>query len=293
MHRRGWPTTIFVLAVTALLAGIPPAGAITAKASTTSCGGKRLAKPGGGAWVCTFDDEFSLAKLDGTKWWVPTTAATGFGAGQSCFLASLNNIAVRSGMLNLTVRREAAPLTCTTPSGSFVTPYTSGTVNTLGRFSQTYGRFEIRAKFPASTVAGLQSSLWLWPTTYKYGAWPTNGEIDIAEAFSLYPDRVIPYVHYTPLASDPNVTNNYCLINPAQFHTYVATWTSSSITITFDGRTCIADAWNPAPPLTRPQPFDQPFIVALTQALGVQANAVTAATPLPATTLIDYVRVWS
>jgi hypothetical protein len=30
----------------------------------------------------------------------------------------------------------------------------------------------------------------------------------------------------------------------------------------------------------------------LTQALGIGANAVTAATPLPATTQIDWVRVW-
>ena len=49
----------------------------------------------------------------------------------------------------------------------------------------------------------------------------------------------------------------------------------------------------PGAAAVKPAPFDQPFIVALTQALGVGANAVTAATPLPATTQIDYVRVWS
>ena len=38
---------------------------------------------------------------------------------------------------------------------------------------------------------------------------------------------------------------------------------------------------------------DQPFIVSLTQALGVGTNAFDpSTTPLPATTQIDYVRVW-
>jgi hypothetical protein len=31
-------------------------------------------------------------------------------------------------------------------------------------------------------------------------------------------------------------------------------------------------------------PFDEPFFISLTHALGVGTNAVTAATPLPATT---------
>ena len=34
---------------------------------------------------------------------------------------------------------------------------------TYQRFSQTYGFFEVRAKFPNVTVPGLQSTLWLWP----------------------------------------------------------------------------------------------------------------------------------
>jgi hypothetical protein len=46
-------------------------------------------------------------------------------------------------------------------------------------------------------------------------------------------------------------------------------------------------------PQTKPQPFDQPFIIALTQLLGVSNNAFDPAkTPLPASTQVDYVRVW-
>ena len=261
--------------------------------SGPTCGGVTVTKPDGSAWKCTFTDEFNGTSLDTSKWVVQTTAASGFNVGGECFVNSANNISEANGVLSLTVRKEAAPFTCSSPNGAYTTEYTAGTVNTSGKFSQAYGRFDVRAKFPAATVAGLQSSLWLWPTTYKYGYWPTNGEIDIAEEFSQYPDRAIPYVHYTPSFYDTQVTNNYCTLDVTQFHDYVVEWTTSTITVLYDGKVCIADNWNPAAPLTKPAPFDQPFMVALTQALGTGANAVTSSTQLPATTQVDYVRVWS
>jgi beta-glucanase (GH16 family) len=208
---------------------------------------------------------------------------------------SPDNVAVAGGSLSLTVRKEAAPFTCASPSGAYSTQYTSGMVMTYGLFSQTYGRFEVRAKLPAATVKGLQESFWLWPDNpTKYGPWPTSGEIDIAEAYSLYPDRVIPYIHYVPLLWDVNVTNNYCLINDiSQYHSYVAEWTPNTISILYDGQVCVVDDWLPALPLVKPQPFDHPFMVALTQALGIGGNAFDpATTPLPATTQVDYVHVW-
>ena len=45
--------------------------------------------------------------------------------------------------------------------------------------------------------------------------------------------------------------------------------------------------------MQRPKPFDQPFMLSLTQALGIDSNAfVDGTTPLPATTTVDYVRIW-
>jgi beta-glucanase (GH16 family) len=257
--------------------------------------GATITKVDGTEWQCTFADDFDGSALDTTRWVVQTTAASGFHSGPECFVNTPNNVAVAGGALRLTVRAEAAPFTCTSPSGSYTTQYTSGMVSTNGLFSQTYGRFEVRAKLPAATVKGLQESFWLWPDNpYKYGYWPWSGEIDIAEVYHLYPDRAIPYIHYVPAAWDFNVTNNYCLINDlSQAHTYVAEWTPSTISIIYDGHTCLVDDWNPAPPLVKPQPFDHPFMVALTQALGVGGNAFDpATTPLPATTQVDYVHVW-
>jgi len=292
------PTTTTTVAPTTTTTVAPTTTTTVAPTTTTTApppdGCESLPKAGGGTWECTFSDEFDGTSLDTSKWTPQTTAASGYHSGPECFMNNANNISVGGGTLRLTVRREAAPFVCASPAGSYTTQYTSGMVSTFGTFSQTYGRFEVRAKVPDVMVKGLQEAFWLWPVNAtKYGAWPWSGEIDIAEIYHLYPDRAIPYVHYVPATWDFNVTNNYCLIDDiAEFHSYVAEWTPTTITIKYDGVTCIVDNWNPYG-MAKPKPFDHPFMIALTQALGVGANAfVPSTTPLPATTQVDYVRVW-
>lgn len=286
-----------VVLVTAALVSAPGsnAGPATPNPQPT-CGGGPLAKSTASYWQCTFTDEFDGSVLDTTKWAAQQTAISGFRSGPACFKSSTANVSVANGLLNLTARQEATPFVCRSPEGDFASQYTSGSVSTFGTFSQAYGRFEVRARLPAATVRGLQEAIWLWPVnSTKYGPyWPMSGEIDIAEVYSVLPDRAIPYIHYVPARVDYSVTNNYCMIaDISQLHTYVVEWTPAAITVIYDGHTCLVDNWYPAWPQVRPQPFDQPFMIALTQALGVGYNAFDpAATPLPATTQVDYVHVW-
>ena len=245
-------------------------------------------------WKCTFVDDFDGSSLDPGKWIAQTTAASAFTTGKDCYVDSPNNVSVADGMLNLTVRRESAPFTCAKPGGAFSTDVTAGSVSTYNRFAQAYGRFEIRAAFPDAKVAGLHSALWLYPTA-PVEAWPASGEIDIAEFYSKYPDRAIPFLHYWPSKYDANMTNNNCLVsNPSAFHSYVLEWSGSSIVIKFDGKTWLTNnRWSPYGK-RKPYPFNSPFLVALTQGLGATGNEyLVGSTPLPATMKIDYVRVWS
>jgi beta-glucanase (GH16 family) len=250
----------------------------------------------GSNWTCSFDTEFTGTSLDPSQWMPITTAASGYTSGAACFVNSPNNISVGNGYLSLTARQEATPFICNDPYGSFATQYSSGTVSTYGLFTQTYGRFEVRAKIPPATVAGLQSSLWLVPQNTT----GTAAEIDIAEMYSEYPTLAIPTIHYnydpntTNAATNTNVTTNYsCTIDPTQFNDYVVEWTPTSITMLYNGQTCLVDHWIPSSPLVAPQPFNQPFFINLTQALGIWTNNFDpATTPLPATTEIQYVRAW-
>jgi beta-glucanase (GH16 family) len=289
-------TILITIAVMVLLAGAAEAARpLEARKPSPFACGALLLKPNGLPWVCTFAEDFNGSTLNPDKWVVQTTAGSGFTGRGDCFMDTPANVSIANGVLSLTTRKEAAPFTCTVTRSGFMSEYTSGMVTTNGKFSQVRGRFEIRAKFPDIKVAGIQGALWLWPDNpIKYGPyWPTSGEIDIAEWYSLNFDRVIPFVHYnTEDPYDASVTNNYCLIDASQFHRYTLEWTQTTIKISFDGKVCVNHTIDPAAPLTGSQPFDHPFMIALTQALGVGSNAVTSSTPLPASTQIDYVRVW-
>jgi beta-glucanase (GH16 family) len=298
-------TTVFAASLAACALLLPSAGA-SAKPGGSHPGppsrtvlppdcGTAVYKADGTAWTCTFDDDFSGTALDTAKWTPLKTTDFGFHSGAECFVNSPNNISVGNGVLSLTARKEAGTIDCSTPSKPFTTQYTSGMVTTTGKFSQTYGRFAISASFPAATVAGLQSMLWMWPQNLA----TTNlaGEIDIAEEYSLYPDRAVPTLHYAydsatvdPTTNTNVVTNNYCVVGDVHaFHEYALEWTPTTMTITYDGRACLVDNFAPS----GTSPFDQPYYLLLTQALGIGRNAFTdGVTPLPATTQIDWVRAW-
>jgi len=242
-----------------------------------------------GQWNCTFDDEFNGTSLDTTKWVPQETAASGYLNGATaCYVDNPDTISVSGGYLNLTAR-QVAPFTCQDGSNSFTTSYEAGMVSTEGLFDQTYGAFEVSAKLPPSVVEGLQETMWLYPQTMTYGPWPDSGEIDFAEFYSEYPGLDVPYIHYAQSSTDVNATSYDCVINQDAFNTYGVDWTPTSITVLYNGTPCLVDT-----PSTGSEPFDQPFFIALTQALGVGTNAFTPnVTELPATTQIDWVRAWA
>jgi beta-glucanase (GH16 family) len=294
----------------ALFAAVGAVGALAAEATVAragpECGNESLRpKPDGEEWSCSFDDEFDSTTGDASSLsrvlWTPQLTATsgyttGPGAARVCYVNAPHNVSVSGGALHLTVRREPRPFFC----GLFSTQYTGGMVSTIFSFHQTYGRFEVRARLPQTTVRGLQETLWLWPVNHTtYGPWPASGEVDFSEFYSRYYWLDIPYIHYNyspSTLSTPVYTNflsNYCPIAPRQFNDYALTWSPGRFQITINGHTCLTDDYVPNGGLTRPQPFNQPFFISLTQALGIGTNAFNPRiTPLPATTSVDYVRVW-
>lgn len=238
-----------------------------------------------GSWNCTFDDEFNGSSLNTHLWQPQLTATSLYVAGPDCYVNNPSTISESGGYLNLSVVK-VPQFQCV---GSYSSQYQAGMVTTSGHFSQTYGAFEVNAKLPVSTAPGLQETFWLYPQTLLYGKWPASGELDFAEFFSNYSNLDIPNIHYTNSASDPNATSTKCVIDPTKFNTYEVNWTPKSITMLYNGNVCITDT-----PIGGPAPFNDPFFIALTQALGLTgSNAVNAATPLPATTQVDWVRAWT
>ena len=238
-----------------------------------------------GGWNCTFDDEFNGTSLNRSLWVPQLTAKSGYVAGSDCYVNDPSTISVSGGYLNLSVH-SVAPFTCVP---GYTSDYLAGMVSTYGLFHQTYGAFEVSAKLPPSTVSGLQETFWLYPQTLTYGPWPNSGEIDFAEFYSRYAGFDIPYIHYAQSSTDPNVTTHTCTVNQNAFNTYGVDWTPTSITILSNGTACLVDH-----PTTGSRPFDQPFFIALTQALGIGTNAASPSAPVStATTQVDWVRAWS
>lgn len=259
--------------------------------------GTRIRKPDLSYWTCRFVEHFSGPGLDRSSWAVHqgsnngATLATRF----VCALDDPDNLSVTSGKLRLTVRREAEPFACDDDRAQepFDAEYSAATISQLEKLDVTFARVEVRAKFSTALVAGIHSAIWMYPEIESYGLWPASGEIDIAEFYSVYPDRAFPFVHYRRDPGDP-VTNNLCKLNPRLFHKYILEWTPGVITIKYGSRTCLTHRIDPADPLTGSAPFDQPFHLILTQTLGIGQNPFNpGSTPLPQTMEVDWVKIWT
>jgi beta-glucanase (GH16 family) len=265
----------------------------------SACGGQAPKKSNGTPYTCSFDDEFNGSTLDPKKWQVLTTSSYGFHSGPECYVNDGQHVKESAGVLDLILTRSTNPVDCTVEQ----TRYLSGMVDSTGLFAQAYGRFEVRAKLPPGI--GLQPALWMFPESSKYGAWPNSGEIDIAEAFGLgvngllpglLPDEVWPHLHYQSWLG-PAAPGAMCDVpgSTTSFHTYAVDWTPQLITFLYDGKSCASYTWTPAGTASHaPEPFDQPFFISLELALGsLDPDLVSdLLTPFPSTLAIDYVRVW-
>lgn len=269
---------------------LPGATSPSSAASAPDCG-PTIMKANGSAWTCTFSDDFTGLTLDGSTRSVLTTAKTGMKT-QDCRTDDPSNVRVRNGHLRLTALELRRPMECSMGTSTYTTNYTSGAVSSGQRFSQAFGRFEIRAAFPEIKLKGLHSALWLWPQASKYVR-RLAGEIDLAEFRTGFPDRVVPTLHYLSDTSSL-VTNWNCPVTaPEQWHTYALEWTRTAMTFLYDGAVCWRTHWQPAEPLAAPSPFDEPFFLVMNQSLGKGLNAFDPlVTPLPASMYVDYVHVW-
>jgi beta-glucanase (GH16 family) len=258
-----------------------------------------------GTWNCTFDDEFNGTSLDTTKWQPQLTSDSGYSTGgfssQTCYVDNPNTISESGGYLNLSIVRTL-PFLCKAHGLFFPSTFQGGMVSSYKLFSQQYGYFETSAEMPATTAKGLMETLWLYPENETlYGPWPDSGEIDYAEFYSDIVNADVPVLHFPGSINDPHAnTGNTggCTIagtsTTGQFNTYALLWTPTTLTAYFNGVPCMTDVYAPylSSPDTAPAPFNQPFFLNFTAALGMGSNSPGAAVPSSSTMKIDWVRTW-
>jgi beta-glucanase (GH16 family) len=244
------------------------------------------------AATLAWSDEFSgLAGTspDATRWQIDT-GGTGFGNNElECYTAQPGNVRLDGlGDLALTAQRQ----TCT--MGGNTRSYTSGKVETMGRFAAAYGSIQARIALPAGRG--------LWPAFWAVGAdigtvgWPACGEMDVMENLGQDPGHVFGSIH-GPLAGKGGA---YGLTAAARlsgkagtFHVYGVNWKPGFVQMTVDG---VPYATYTPSSLGRGQQwvFDKPFSLILNLAVGGNwPGAPGASTPFPATMLVDWVRAYT
>lgn len=124
------------------------------------------------AWKLVWEDDFSGKKLNADKWNLLIRETSKHNELQYYIP---EEVTVQNGMLRLTSSKRNY--------GSKA--YTSGRLDTKGKFSPVYGRFEIRAKLPKGQ--GVWPAYWLYPQNRD---WPM--EYIMAEAVAAGKESLIP-----------------------------------------------------------------------------------------------------
>jgi beta-glucanase (GH16 family) len=169
--------------------------------------------------------------------------------------------------------------------------YTSASIITPEHLSWKYGRFEIRARFPA--LSGLWPAIW----TTGHGRWPHKGEIDIMEYYNGMilantvhagkGGRDLWHTTKHPMAKfDPETWDG-------QFHLWVMEWDEKEIAIHLDGRLLtrvdLAKRINlDGPPIN---PFHAPHRLRLNLAIGGNGGDPSK-TRFPQRYEVDFVRIY-
>jgi beta-glucanase (GH16 family) len=190
--------------------------------------------------------------------------------------ASVRPWTVDDGKLAITARR-AAPAIQRLINGY---RYTSGLLTTHSSFRQTYGYFEMRAKFPAGR--GLWPAFWLLQPD---GRWPP--EIDVVELLGHDPSTIHTGVHYT----DGGRTTKDGRASPvantsADWHTYGVDWQPDQITWYFDNK--------PVHRTSTPIQLHGPMYILINLAVGgTWPGDPDSTTQFPSSLMVDYVRVYA
>ena len=171
--------------------------------------------------------------------------------------------------------------------------YTSGRINTRGRFEQAQGRFEARMKLPRGQ--GLWPAFWLLGANFGTVGWPECGEIDIMEFRGQEPGQLHGSLHGPGYSGGSAVTRTYSVPGTtldSGFHDYAVEWSTNRIVWYLDGTAYFTVTPRDLPPGGR-WVFDHPFFVILNLAVGGGfVGPPDATTSFPQQLLVDHVRVF-
>ncbi len=245
-------------------------------------------------WTLTWSDEFDGpdgSGVDPSKWSFDT-GGSGWGNQElEYYTSGTDNAVVTGGNLVITATTQGA-----SAYSCWYGPcqYTSARLNTAGKFSQQYGRFEARIQIPEGQ--GVWPAFWMLGDSLGSAGWPSCGEIDVMENIGRTPESTYGTTHGPGPGSYPGdglsgAFNGGAPMGNA-FHVYATEWSASSVAFYVDGTLY----WTVTPsmlPAGATWVFDQPFFVLLNFAVGGSwPGSPDATSAFPQQMVVDYVRVY-
>lgn len=171
--------------------------------------------------------------------------------------------------------------------------YTSARLNTIGLFSQAYGRFEARIQLPIGQ--GIWPAFWMLGANIGQTPWPACGEIDVMEMRGQSPTVIIGSVHGPGYSGGASLSSTYSLPSGTfhdGFHVFSVDWTPTRIEWRVDGN-LYKVVTTASLPSNGTWVFDHPFSILLNLAVGgTFLGNPDASTVFPQSMIVDYVRVY-
>jgi len=233
-------------------------------------------------WRLVWGDDFTGGAIDRNKWNIRDNEGRSIDLG--CNTDDPKNSFVGGG--NLTIRALKETSVCS----SQTRPYTQAYLDTIGKSSWTYGRFEMRAKSPNTPTEsrGFWPAFWLRPNDGG------NGEIDVTElpGGKEWYDKSTAAIFwdYSPVKQDVRIPMPNGGYPGDGFHTYTTEWEPGVLRWYIDGK----QVWQRDRSTTPwfDQAFSRPYNIRLNFQVGGWLGNPDANTDFPADFVVDYVKVY-
>jgi len=185
-------------------------------------------KLGAQTYNLVWSDEFEYKGLPDSTKWSYDVGGSGWGNNELQYYTSkrIENARVENGSLIIEAVKE-------TYSGM---NYTSARLVTKNHGDWLYGKVEVSAKLPAGR--GTWPAIWMLPTDWQYGEWPSSGEIDIMEHVGYDEGKVHATIHtedYNHMIGTQQGSSVIIADATGAFHTYSMEWTPIKIDFFADG----------------------------------------------------------
>ena len=254
--------------------------------SMVSCAKNQEApnEPEESTYKLVWSDEFDYSGLPDENKWDYDIGDGGWGNNELQYYTSDSiNARVENGTLIIEAHRY--------PQNTV--EYTSARMVTRNKGDWQYGKIEVKAKLPYGQ--GMWPAIWMLPTDWQYGGWPSSGEIDIMENVGFEPGKIHGSVHTEAYNHKIGTQKSGSLMvstASSEYHIYSIEWSEDKIDFFVDGTNYFSFS-NDKQNDYKTWPFNKRFHLILNIAVGGSwPGNPDNSTQFPQRMQIDWVRVY-